>query len=135
MNMVKLAPFKGLKADNTQVELESLSSIIGNHPFIHSQVQNYKTSTNQSLPIQENLPLTTTVNTLASETTDADTNKRSASFKKNIRYRRCCTSHLNIKDINNLWSVYLRQQQELGGKHFLERVSQTMCIKMQILFF
>lgn len=120
MNSVKLAPLIGLTADE-HVELESLSSLIGTYPFTNSQVHNSTNHTRQFKPIRERsiFTISEAPNTKISETVDANTNKRSGSFKKNKRYRRNRSSPLSIADVNNLWGVYLRQQEELGGKHFL----------------
>lgn len=133
MNSVKLAPFIGLTA-NTHVELESLSSLIGTYPSPDSQFQNQATYTSQikSIPERPTIAIPETVDNVASERATAYKRSRTLKGRRN---RRDQVSPLSITDVNNLWGVYLKQQDDLGGKHFLSRCHKLCVLKCRRFFF
>ncbi|KAG2207982.1 hypothetical protein INT47_010966 [Mucor saturninus] len=109
MNSIKLAPLIGLTAD-PHVELESLSSLIQTYPLPNSHTQNYAPFINQINPIKKK-PIVTISGALD---TVAPISMKRSSTRTSRRNRRDQCSPLNINDVNDLWGVYLRQQEDFG---------------------
>ncbi|KAI7891696.1 uncharacterized protein EV154DRAFT_602198 [Mucor mucedo] len=109
MNSIKLAPLIGLTAD-PHVELESLSSLIQTYPLPNSHTQNYAPFINQINPIKKK-PIVTISGALD---TVAPISMKRSSTRTSRRNRRDQCSPLSINDVNDLWGVYLRQQEDFG---------------------
>lgn len=101
MNGVKLAPLIGMK-DSEPVELESLATLFDTLP---QPVQS------NELPPPPFVPL---VRPMPTRALNKDPNIK-LSKQKELDYSTSNTDH----DVNRLWAIYLNQQQDLGGKHFL----------------
>lgn len=130
MNSIKLPPLIGLTGD-THVELESLSSLIRTYPLPNSHTQNHTPFTNQIKPIPKR-PVVTISEALD---TVVPSRIRRSNTRTSKRIKRDQSSPLSITDVNDLWSVYLRQQEGFGGKLFLSWFHKLCCIKMQTFFF
>lgn len=105
MNGLKLAPIKDYSA-NVEVELEPLASLL-------TSFERLPLNDSSSIPLLRPTPV------LINQCQIPFNSKKNSSFRN---------------DINQLWSIYLKQQQDIGGKHFLNMCHKKKeFIKIQIL--
>jgi hypothetical protein len=133
MYNVKLAPLKGLtKDDIPQERLQSLTELMLTDPIIpnssdlvpmNDSIINSVPNFGQSDTIEINSggdsnhhTTTTTATSLARDDIIRSSPRINQESSKLLK-----VSPLGLNDVNSLWTVYLNQQQGLGGKDFLKK--------------